>query len=253
MGRGTFFLLARTLGFFAVLEGILIPAILYWPDFEQNIGAFKKIVPFLKGKNLVGLLEVTGVEGYVIAQHFFKGCMVLGIPAAVLFSMGAVAGEVHRGSLEIWLARPLSRNRILVERWVQGALAVVIPVFATSLTIPWLLSFVDESLPYDLMLLSSVHAAALLLATYSATFLFSTVGRRPVLIAFAMLSFMMAQAAVYIVETITRWSVFRLVDIPEYLKIFETGTLDGSSLLPLYGASLLFLVLSLAAFARRVP
>ena len=101
-------------------------------------------MPFLKGKNLVGLLEVTGVEGYVIAQHFFKGCMVLGIPAAVLFSMGAVAGEVHRGSLEIWLARPLSRNRILVERWVQGALAVVIPVFATSLTIPWLLSFVDE-------------------------------------------------------------------------------------------------------------
>jgi ABC-type transport system involved in multi-copper enzyme maturation permease subunit len=253
MSRGTWFLVARSLGFFAVLELILIPALLYWPDFEENIGAFKKLVPFLKGKNLVGLLEVTGVEGYVIAQHYFKGCMMLGIPAAVLFSMGAVAGEAHRGSLEIWLAQPISRNRLLIERWVQGALAVVLPVFASSLTIPWLLSFVDETLPYDLMLLSSVHSVALLLATYSATFLLSTVGRRPVLIAFFMLSLMMAQGAVYIVETITQWSIFRLVDIPEYLKIFETGKLDPSTLLPLYGASLVFLIASLFAFSRRVP
>ena len=253
MGRGTWFLLARTLGFFAVLELILIPAILYWPDFEENIGAFKKLVPFLKGKNLVGMLEVTGIEGYVIAQHFFKGCMVMGIPAAVLFSMGAVAGEAHRGTLEIWLARPLSRRRMLLERWAQGALAVVIPVFATSLTIPWLLSLVDEQLGYELMLLSSVHASGLLLATYSATFFLSSIGRRPILIAFFMLSLMMAQAAVYIVEIMTRWSIFRLVDIPEYLKIFETGRLDPATLAPLFGAALLFLLASLFAFSRRVP
>jgi ABC-type transport system involved in multi-copper enzyme maturation permease subunit len=253
MGRAAWFLVARTLGFFVVLEGILIPAILYWPTFEENIGFFKKLTPLLKGKNLVGMLEVTGIQGYVIAQHFFKGCMVLGIPAAVLFAMGAVAGEAHRGTLEIWLARPQSRWRILLERWLEGAAAVVIPVFATSLTLPWLLSYVDETMAYGPIWLASVHSSSLLLATYSATFLLSAVGRRPVLIAFCMLSFMIAQGAIYIVEIITHWSIYRLVDIPEYLKIYETGRLDPATLVPLFGAALLFLIASLIAFQRRVP
>jgi ABC-type transport system involved in multi-copper enzyme maturation permease subunit len=61
------------------------------------------------------------VFAYVTGQHFFKGCNTLGTAAAVLLAVGAVAGEAHRGTLEIWLARPLSRRRILSERWVQGA------------------------------------------------------------------------------------------------------------------------------------
>ena len=159
MGRETRRALFQMLGFAFVLELILVPAILYWPDFEENIASFKKIVPFLKGKNLVGMLEVTGVEGYVVAQHFFKGCMILGIPAAVLFSMGAVAGEAHRGTLEIWLARPISRTRLLLERWLAGALAIVVPVFATSATLPYLLAKVDETMAWEPILLSSAHAS----------------------------------------------------------------------------------------------
>jgi ABC-type transport system involved in multi-copper enzyme maturation permease subunit len=253
MGRETRRFLIQLLGFAFVLELILVPAIRYWPDIEEYIVGIKKLVPFLKGKNFVGMLEVLGVEGYVIAQHFFKGCMVLGIPAAVLFAMGAVAGEAHRGTLEIWLARPLSRTRLLLERWLAGAVAIVVPVFATSLSLPWLLAQVDESMAWKPILLCSLHASSLLLATYSMTFLASTFGRRPVLIAFSMLSFMVAQAALYIVEGVTHWSLYRLVDIPEYVKIFETGSLDYTRVGPLLAATVLFVSAALIAFRRRVP
>lgn len=253
MGRETRRFLVQMLGFAFVLEVILVPAILWWPDFEANIASIKKLVPFLKGKNFVGMLEVTGVEGYVIAQHFFKGCMVLGIPAAVLFSMGAVAGEAQRGTLEIWLARPVSRTRLLLERWLAGALAIVAPVFASSMTLPWLLSMVEETMAWKPILLSSAHASALLLAAYSATFFVSTLGRRPVLIAFSMLSFMVAQGALYIVEGVTHYSLYRLVDIPEYVKIFDELQLDWSRVGPLLAATVVFLVAALAAFRRRVP
>jgi ABC-2 type transport system permease protein len=253
MGRGLRVTLVSALGFFGILELILIPAILYWPDFEENVAAIKKLAPILKLRNVVGLLEVTGVDGYVIAQHFFKGCMLLGVPAAILFAMGAVAGEARRGTLEIVLARPLPRWRILLERWLQGAVGVVAPVFATSLTIPWLLSFVDDTMELEPLVLSSVHASSLLLATYSLTFLLSTVGRRPILIAFVMTSIMVGQAALYIVERVTHWSIFRLVDIPVYLDIYEHRRLDWSILAWLYGAAALFLLASLAAFQRRVP
>jgi len=167
--------------------------------------------------------------------------------------MGAVAGEARRGTLEIVLARPLPRWRILLERWLQGAVAIVIPVFATSATIPWLLSFVEDTMEYEPLWLSSVHASSLLLATYSLTFLLSTVGRRPVLIAFVVTSVMVGQAALYIVERVTHWSVFRLVDIPIYLEVYEHRRLDWGILAWLYGAAALFLIASLAAFQRRVP
>ena len=253
MGAGTRFCLVRLLAHAFLLELILVPAVLYWPIFEENVAIAKKLVPFLKGKDVMGLMEVTGVVGYVIGQHFFKGCLFGGLLAAVLFSMNAVAGEARRGTLEIWLARPVSRRRLLLERWVQGALALVVPIFLTSFTIPWLLGFVDETMAHRPLVLSSVHASGMLLATYSVTFFLSCLGRHPTWIAAGVLSFLLVQAAAYIVEVLTDWSIFRLVDIPRYLAIFESGRLDWSALGPLYGVAGVFLAAALVAFERRVP
>ncbi len=253
MGLGTRFCITRLLAFAVLLEIILIPAIMYWPIFEENVAIAKKLVPFLKGKDVMGLMEVTGVTGYVIGQQFFKGCIFGGLLAAVLFSMNAVAGEARRGTLEIWLARPLSRRRLLLERWFQGAVALVAPVFLTSLSIPYLLTYVDETMAYLPLVLSCVHVCGLLLATYALTFLLSCVGRNPTWIASGVLSFFMIQAAAYIIEVTTDWSIFRTVDIPRYLAIYETGQLDWSVLGPMYGLTLGLLVASVVAFERRVP
>jgi ABC-type transport system involved in multi-copper enzyme maturation permease subunit len=73
----------------------------------------------------------------MILQHFFKGCNALGGMVAVIFAMNAVAAEAQRGTLEIWLARPLSRRRLLLERWAAGAIWLSLPVFR-PLTIPFL-------------------------------------------------------------------------------------------------------------------
>jgi len=118
MGRDARACLGRLLVLAFLLELMLVPAVLYWPIFEENVAFAKNLVPFLKGKDVLGMVEVTGFSGYVIAQHFMKGCLFGGVLGAVLFSMNAVAGEARRGTLEIWLARPLSRRRILLERWI---------------------------------------------------------------------------------------------------------------------------------------
>jgi len=253
MGRGLRVFLVRLLAFSFVLELILVPAILYWPHFERNVKGLRAFMPLLKGQDIAGMLEVTGITGYVILQHFFKGCNVLGVPAAVLFAMGAVAGEVHRGTLEIWMARPVSRRRLLFERWCDGALAIVLSVFLTTLSLPYLLGLVDEELALKPMLLCAAHASSLLLMIYSMTFLLSTLGRRPILIAFVMLSLTISQGAVYIVQEITHYSLFRLVDIPQFLWIFENQSLKPGVVLPLLGTSFALLLASLAVFERRVP
>lgn len=236
-----------------VLELMLVPAVLYWPQFEVNVGKLKSMTPLPVLKQLVGTLESGGVFAYVAGQHFFKGCNVLGAVAAVLFAMNAVAGEAHRGTLEIWLARPLSRARILSERWLQGALALCLPVILTTLTIPPLLARIDIDARLAPYLWAALHQCLFLLCIYSATFLWSCAGRRPLQIAMGMLFLTILQFAIYLIEHVTHWSVIRLADIEVLMRIQARLGLEPRLALALAGFSALCFALSHAAFRRRVP
>lgn len=253
MARALSSMLWRAVGFFVVLEVMLIPAILYWPDFQKHIGKFRAMAPLPVMRGIIDTLETGGAFAYVTGQHFFKGCNTLGVAAAVLMSVGAVAGEAHRGTLEIWLARPLSRWRLLTERYVQGALAVCVPVFATTLTIPLLAEHVGAKLPYGPLLWSALHTNLLLLAIYSVGFFFSTLSRAPLSIAFGLLFLMILQFALYLVEKATHYSLFRLTDVERFLEIQKRGGLDLRIAAPLVLFSAALYIASLKAFARRTP
>jgi len=237
----------------AVLELMLVPAILYWPSFEQNVSKLRSMTPLPVLKHMVTTLEASGVFAYVAGQHFFKGANVLGAMAAVLFAMGAVAGEAHRGTLEILLARPVSRRRILTERYLQGALALILPVLVTTLTIPWLLTFVHEPGTLPPYMLAAVHESIFLLAIYSLAFFWSCVGRRPLVIATGMIFLTILQFAIYLVESATHYSAIRLVDIEVLMRIQGQRALDPSIVVPLLAVSVVAFLASQAAFARRVP
>lgn len=253
MGPAARSLLYRALAFTVVLELLLVPAILFWPNFRDNLDALRGMMPFKAAREMLDQFGNAGAAGYVCGQQFFKACNTLGTTAAVLFAAGAVAGEAQRGTLELWLARPLSRRRILLERFAAGALAVIVPVFVTSATIPWLATRVGEELPLDSMLLCAAHQSTLLLAIYAATFFLSTVGSNPMLIGFSMLLFAIFQFAIYLIERVTHFSLFRLVDIPRFLAICEHGSLDPRVVLPMLAASLALVIASVVAFERRVP
>jgi ABC-2 type transport system permease protein len=247
------FLLWCTLAWFVVLEMLLVAAILFWPSFKENIAPLRGMVPIHALRQQFDVMAQQGVFGYVNAQHFFKGCNTVGTLAAVVFAMGAVAGEAHRGTLELMLSRPLSRRRILLERWFAGALAVMVPVFATSATVPWLLTLVDETMPMGDLMLSSVQQSALLLAVYSLTFLYSCLSSNPIVIVFTMLSFTVFQFAIYMIKHVTHFSIFRLTDIETFARIDNTDALDWRRIGPLVAVVVVALWLSLRAFARRVP
>jgi ABC-type transport system involved in multi-copper enzyme maturation permease subunit len=253
MGRAWRSTAWRALGFAVVLELMLIPAILYWPEFQKHTRELRAMAPLPVMRGMIDTLEQGGVFAYVTGQHFFKGCNTLGTAAAVLFAVGAVAGEAHRGTLEIWLARPLSRRRILTERYVQGALAVALPVLATTLTIPLLLERIGASLPLGPLVLSALHQSALLLAIYGLTFFLSSISRAPLGLAFGMLFFTIFQFAIYLVERLTHASIFRLADVERFLYVQSHGSLDWRVVAPLLAICAVTYVASLVAFARRTP
>jgi ABC-2 type transport system permease protein len=242
------------LGYLIALELMLLAAILFWPNFEENTGALKLLaapIPMLK--DMFAQLEAKGVSAYVLSQHFFKGCNVLGCAVAALIGSAAIAGEAHRGTMEILLMRPLSRRRILMERWLLGGAQITLPVFLTTLTVPLLLSQVDEAMTLGPLLLCAVHQSLFLLAIYSITFLLSTMGRAPLQIAFGMLVFAIFNFSIYMVKTVTHWSLFRLADMETFLDIYESGSLHTTYTLYFAAAIGACLLASLAVFERRVP
>ncbi len=253
MNYGVRSMLLRTLAFAIVLEALLVPAVLFWPNFRDNIESLRGLMPFKAAREMLDQFGQAGAAGYVCGQQFFKACNTLGTAAAVLFAAGAVAGEAHRGTMELWLARPVSRKRLLLERWASGALCVVLPVFLTSATVPWLVTFVDEEIALKPMLLCAAHQSSLLLAFYSATFFFSTIGSNPLGIGFGMLMFTIFEFATYLIEKLTHLSIFRLADIPRFIAICTSERLDLAVVLPLLLVSVVFVGASLFAFERRVP
>ncbi len=243
-----------SLGFLVLLVLHAAAVVYWWPDFEENIESVQAMVPIAKLQNVIAQIGEAGVTSYVHFQHFVKFSNILGTVAAVLFSCGAVAGEAHRGTLEIWLARPFSRHRILMERWFAGALALSLPILISTATIPTLLErLVGEEMELGPLMLGAVHQTLFLLVIYSLSFLLSTVSRRPLEIAVTLLFLGLFEGVIYLVQEITHTSIYRLADLDDYALILHRGSLD----LPLVGGFVLttaaLVGLSLFAFSRRVP
>jgi ABC-2 type transport system permease protein len=241
------------LAWFVVLEALLVGAILFWPSFKENIGPLRALVPIRELRDQFDVMAQMGIAGYVNGQHFFKGCNTLGTLAAVVFAMGAVAGEAYRGTLELVLARPLSRRRMLTERWVAGALAVVVPVFATSATVPVLLGFVGERMRFGDLMLCSGQQSMLLLTIYSLTFLYSTASSKLLQIGFTMLLFTVFEFGMYMIKHLTHASVFRLTDLSVFARIGARHALDVRMVVPMVAVTVAALVVSLVVFEKRVP
>lgn len=246
-------LLLFTLLYFVILELMLVAAVLYWPNFEENVEALRLMAPIPALKDIVTQIEQGGVFPYVAGQQFFKACNSLGSAAAVLFSVGAVAGEASRGTLEMWLARPFSRARILTERYALGALALCVPVFLSSATIPWLADRVDEAFELWPLMLCSFHQCCLLMAIYSLTFLLSALGSHPIRIALLVLFVTTFEFAIYMIMEWTHYSIYRLSDIEDFIAIESSRAIDWRVCGPLLAVAAAFYGASLWAFRRRVP
>jgi ABC-type transport system involved in multi-copper enzyme maturation permease subunit len=238
---------------FVVLEALLVVAVIWWPAFEENSAALKPFAgPIPKLLDTFNLIERLGVTGYVLGQHFFKACNTLGSAAAVLIGMGAIAGEAQRGTLEVWLARPVPRWRLYTERYLLGQLTLWVPVLASTATTNLLLGTIDERMNLGALMVCAVHQSLFLGAIFSLTFLFSALSSQPLRIAFVMLFLSIFQFAIYMVKTISDYSIYRLADIQTYATMMRYGMQPGPTSLLLL-ANVLPFALGLAAFKRRVP
>jgi len=226
-------------GLTIVLALMIGGAIYWWPSFAENVTKLKVFAaPMPMLGDMLNQIEQGGVSAYVVGQHYFKGGNTVGVGGAILFAAGAIAGEAHRGTMELWLGRPL---------------VTCLPVFVSSALIPWMLGWVDESMSFADLMRCSAHCSALLGAIFAVTFFWSAAASDPMRIIFVMLMFCVFQFAMYMVKTATDYSLFRVADIEVYMELVLRDRFDWRYVGPLLAVIALSYLGALRVFARRVP
>jgi len=127
--RGTAVLTAL-LAVYALLIVFLYPSIAEsGADFEEYV---ENLPPAFR-EGFVGSASFTTVEGFLSVEMYqFLWLLLLGL--FVAYSAGAlVAADVESGRLDMLLATPISRSRVLVEKY----LSLLVPVLGVNLVTPF--------------------------------------------------------------------------------------------------------------------
>ncbi len=249
------------LGYLLLLEVLLVPAILLWPNLRAEASVFQRLMPAEFLQRMFAAMSTgdsAAYRAYMAVQMFFKGTNVVGTACAVLIGTGLIARERENQTLEFLLSRPFSRRHVLWGKAGVAAVILVVPIFLTSWTaLPWSrLPSVDETLPFAEVTLASMHASAFALMWLSFTLMCSVLVRTQVHVAFVVGAVVVLQVAVFFIQEIRAFSLMRLADFDVFGPILSGNVALRDLLL---GKTLVCLLATLACALvadwrfRRLP
>lgn len=176
----------RSLGFWALALVVIVAAnVPVFSSYEDTdvLAAQAEALPESLRESL-GMDQITTATGYIQSTIFGMNALVLLLIFAIGFGARCLAGEEETGTLDLLLAHPVSRRRLVVERVVALAASATFLSATVGVSV-WAFS---AALGLDVQA-SGIAAASLalsLLATASGTLAVAiggAVGRRSVVLA----------------------------------------------------------------------
>lgn len=181
----------------------------------------------------------TTIEGFLATEVYqFVWVLMLGLYIAYLAG-GVVASDVESGRIDLLLATPVSRKRVILEKY----LSILVPIVAINMVVPLFVYsgviVIGESL--DIADFVALHALSIpyLLVTAAIGLSLSVVLERADIAQRGSLALIFV---LFVLETVTLGSDLEWLGILSPTKYYSPGEvlIDGAYDLP--GATLLFLV-----------
>jgi ABC-2 type transport system permease protein len=227
--------LAAGLGVFALLIVYIFPSIqVAGESFQEIAEALPEV--FQEG---FALESYSTIEGFLATEVYqFVWILMLGLYVAYVAG-GLVAGDVETGRIDLLLATPVSRKRVVVEKF--GALLV--PIVAMNLVIPLFVFggvvLIGESL--DLVDLLALHALSIpyLLVTGGLGLALSVLVARA---DFAQRGSLALIFVLFVLDTVTAGSDLESIGLVSPTNYYDPGEIliDGSY--DVAGAAILLVV-----------
>lgn len=237
------------LGYTLLMALALTAAVLYWPDFRDNMPSIAKLLPFDALRQLVAGIDEFGYWAYFCVQQFFKGCGLFGAAAAALFGSGLIAREADQKTAEFLLSRPVSRRRILLVRFATVAVLLVAPVFLSSLLGWGLSAVVDEPLALGGVLAAAAYLSVFLLFLLAFCVWLSAGLEHQLHAGMILIGLVLLQFALYLVKGLGDYTLFALIDVPT-LAAIGRGAFPWFATAAFAAGAAGFLLLALRRFAR---
>lgn len=92
-------------------------------------------MPFLKlfGINAENILEFTTPEGFLNPEFFYMVAPMLIIILSIALGSDFIAGEEERKTMDLLLSNPISRSRLVLEKFLSMIVIIFIVIFFTYL------------------------------------------------------------------------------------------------------------------------
>lgn len=115
---------------FAVVMLAMYPTVRGNEQFSKLVEAYPKAL-----QELFSLADYTSGAGYLRAEVFSFVGPLLVVIFGVLWGGDVVAGEEDRGTVDLLLANPVSRRRVVLEKWGAVLLGVAVATAALGATL----------------------------------------------------------------------------------------------------------------------
>lgn len=113
------------------------------------------------------------LTGYLSSKHFALMWPILGVFMVIAYGSYALAGEIEKGTMALFLSAPVSRTQIYVAKYATGILGITLFVVLTALiTIP-IAQFFDLSVPNEKYYAFAFGGGLFLMAVYSMAYMLS--------------------------------------------------------------------------------
>jgi ABC-2 type transport system permease protein len=150
---------------------------------------------------LGSVTDLTTIEGYLVSQ-FYQLIWLLFVGGYLAYAAAsAVAGEVEGRSVDVLLTRPLSRTRLVVEKFLALAVVSVVVNAGTLVAVAASVALVGEWVPPADLLLTHAVTGVYLLACVAVGLVASVLFTRPRRAGAVALG---AVFASYLLDTLTR-------------------------------------------------
>ncbi len=130
---------------------------------------FKSIPPAMK--NMIGeVSDYSTFPGYLGSAVFGLRAQMLFVPMAIILGYGLSVTEEASGKLYQLLAQPISRRRVLLEKFIAGLFiqAVVIAVAVISTVVVGVI--IDEQIPQEMLMRVYIMSTLFTWAVYAVTY-----------------------------------------------------------------------------------